>query len=353
MVYLKNEYINRLNRITNYDDRSNYIRLDMNENPTGLPESFCSSIIAKMTPEFLSTYPNCYSFIKEYSSYLGVSFHNVLPTNGSDMAIRLIFDTFVNSGSTVIGVSPSFEMYRIYSEMHGASYVGVRYNNDLTFNIDSLVSSINETTSLVVLLNPNNPIGNVFSKQDVLRIVQKAKSHDAIVLIDEAYYYYNDSSLIDLIHEFDNVIILRTFSKLLSVAALRLGVVISNKDLVGTIFKAQPSFDVNSVALLFGEEIIKSPDIIESLVAHFKKCKSFTEKWLTDNNYCYVKTHANFILIKPKRRTPQELKALFHSRKYLIKTYDDPLLKEYFRINIASLEDMSNFFDLLLQLDCE
>ncbi|MBR6910324.1 MAG: histidinol-phosphate aminotransferase family protein [Candidatus Methanomethylophilaceae archaeon] len=348
---MKNEYIDGLNRITNYDDRSHLIRLDMNENPSGLPNDFCLSIIQKITPEFLSTYPNCFNFIDLYSKYLGLDFENILPTNGSDMAIRLIFDSFVNPGSEVVGVSPSFEMYRIYSEMHGAKYVGIRYENDLSFNVDLLVSSIDDHTSLVILLNPNNPVGNVFSRSDVYRIIKQAKSHNSMVLIDEAYYYYNDSSLIDLIHEYDNVVILRTFSKLLSIAALRLGAIISNKDLIKTIFKAQPSFDVNSVALLFGEEIIQSPDVINNLTSQFKECKSFAEKWLIDNDYSFVKTHTNFVLIKPKKSAPENLKSLFFEHKYLIKTYNDPLLKEYFRINMAAKDVLSDFFNLLQQFD--
>ena len=323
----------------------------MNENPSGLPDKFCQTVIQNITPEFLSTYPNCYNFINSYSEYVGLEFENILPTNGSDMAIRLIFDSFVNPDSKVVGVSPSFEMYRIYSEMHGAKFVGVRYNKDLSFDINSLITSIDEHTSLVVLLNPNNPIGNVFSKSDIHCIIREAKSNNAIVLIDEAYYYYNDSSLIELVCEYDNVIIIRTFSKLLSIAALRLGIIIANKELIKTVFKAQPSFDVNSVALLFGEKIIQSPDLIDTLLSQFKESKMFAEQWLTENNYYFIKTHTNFLLIKPKKVTPETLKCLFFKKNYLIKTYNDSLLKEYFRINMASIDVLTAFFNLLLQFD--
>ena len=348
---MKNKYVDGLVRITNYDDRSGFVRLDMNENPYGLPESFCSSILKEVTPEFLSTYPNCHDFIEAYSKYIGMGFGNVLPVNGSDMGIRLIYDSYVTPGSKVVGVFPSFEMYRIYSEMRGANFTAVRYNDDLTFDIESLISEIDEKTALVSLLNPNNPVGDVFSESDVRRIIETAKRYDAIVLIDEAYHYFNETSFLDLIKTYDNVIILRTFSKIFSMAALRLGVIISDESVIQTIFKAQPSFDVNSIALLFGKRIIESPELINQLVSQFRECKDFAEKWLTDNGYEFIHSRTNFILIKLKCVTPESLKQALFEKKILIKTYGDHLLSGYFRINMASVDVLSDFFGKLQEID--
>ena len=201
-----NQYIEKLDRITNYHNRSGMVRLDMNENPAGLPVEFVNNVLKEITPEFLSTYPNCYNFINKYSEYAQLNVHNVLPTNGSDMAIRLIFDTFVSEGSIVLGVSPSFEMYRINAEMHGAKYLGIRYNSDFSFDYDHFLDAISQDVSLISLLNPNNPIGDVFPRSFVIDVIEKAQKNNSIVLIDEAYYYYNKNTFIDLIEEFDNVI---------------------------------------------------------------------------------------------------------------------------------------------------
>ncbi len=346
-----NENISKLQRITNYDSRKKYLRLDMNENPSGLPESFVQSVLKSITPGFLSTYPNCYDFMDSYSRYLGLNFENVLPTNGSDMAIRLIFDTFVNPGSTVLGVSPSFEMYRINAEMHGASYKGVRYRDDLSFDEDLFLTCIDSSVSLVVLLNPNNPVGSVHPRDFVINVIEKARNNGAIVLIDEAYHYYTETTYVDLVKDYDNVIVTRTFSKMFSMAALRLGVAISCKRMISLLFNSQPSFDVNSVALLFGQRIIESPELIGQLIDEYAVNRRFIEGKLEEHGYQYLPSSGNFILIHPHNISPYELKRRLSKSNILIKTYAVSLLASYFRIHVCSIEDASYFFGELLKND--
>ncbi len=345
-----NSNIEKLNRITNFEKRNGFLRLDMNENPEGLPQKFVDETLKEITPEFLATYPNYYDFKLCYAKYLSVPFDCVQPTNGSDMAIRMLFDIYVTEKSNVVGVSPSFEMYRINAEMKGATYIGIRYNPDLTLDHTKILNSIDENTSVVVLLNPNNPIGNSYTRQEIMAIIEKARKYRALVIIDEAYHYFSKISYVDLINRFDNIAILRTFSKLFSIAALRLGVIIASKSIIDNIFKTQPSFDINSVALLFGKKLLNNKELVNSLVDNFKQSKQYVTKWFNEHNYETVIGDGNYILFSP-RSDIQELINEFKANHILVKSYTDPLLSRYIRINIGSIEKMSEFFNLLENLD--
>lgn len=346
-----NKDIQKLNRISNYTDRSDCLRLDMNENVPGLPDYFIKNVLEEVDSNLLSTYPNCYNFRLKYSKYLGLQFDNVLPTNGSDMAIRIIFDSYVSKGSKVISVSPSFEMYRINTEMHGAQQIVVRYDKELKIDTNRIIEAIDQDTSLVVLLNPNNPVGNTYSVDDVRRIIKVAERHNCMVLIDEAYHYFSDVSFINLIKEFENVIVIRTFSKLLSIAALRLGVIISSSSNIRLLFNAQPSFDVNSMALLFGEKLIEDKNIITLLIERFRESKQYLYSWLDEKDYHYMPSDGNFVLIEPKNVTPRVLFDKMLDEGVRIKTYEDPLLSSYIRINIPDLDNMKDFLMILGRVD--
>ena len=134
-----------------------------------------------------------------------------------------------------------------------------------------------------------------------------------------------------------------------SIAAARLGVVLSNRKIIDTIFKAQPSFDVNSFALLFGKMVIDE-GILEELKEEFFKGKDFIVKWFSDNGYHTVDTNGNYISFIPHTDV-KTLSDRFVKRNVLVKTYSDPLLKDYIRITIGDERTMKDFTKILKELD--
>ena len=156
-MYFVNEDIKNCVRVFPEQGRYDYARYDMNENPEGLPQWFVDEVLKEITPEFLSTYPEHDKFREMYAKYIGVKPENVAVTNGSDMAIRFAMEVFAEKGSSVVTVAPSFEMYWVNCTMLGLKHVPVSYEADLTVDADKIVAAIDETTDIVVLLNPNNP----------------------------------------------------------------------------------------------------------------------------------------------------------------------------------------------------
>ena len=252
-MYYVNPYIKDLYRVKFHDKRESVLRLDMNESAIGLPENFVEKVKEKITPEYLSMYPEKDELAEILAQHNDTNYENVSITGGSDEAMRLIFQCFGEQGKEVLTVYPTFEMYDVYSKMFGMKHVEVSYSDTFEISTDEIVDSIGANTSLVVLLHPNSPIGTGFSLGEMERIIQKAAQNQAIVVVDEAYHYYMSSTVVPLIKKYENLLVLRTFSKLCAIAGLRIGYVVGNAKLVHYIDNAESTFNVNNVSILFAK----------------------------------------------------------------------------------------------------
>ena len=348
-----NENIKNTERVFPQQGRYEYKRYDMNENPEGLPKEFVESVIKDITPEFLSIYPEPDRFLNKYANFIGVKYENVLATNGSDMAIRYILETFGERGKDVITVTPSFEMYWVNCCILGLNHVPISYEDDLSMNVDKILQAITNNTRIVVLLNPNNPVGNVYSEIELTSIINKAKSVGAIVIVDEAYHYFYPNTFLKYALEEENVIVLRTFSKLFSIAACRLGVIVSNPNIIHYIKNAKLTFDVNSIALLFGEKILDNPQLEKNLISIEKEGREFTLDSLKQKGYECKDCKGNFIFIKPKHDARSIAKKLETEKKVLVHPYTNPLLKDFIRVSTGSKQAMQVFLDAFYEVDSE
>lgn len=351
MKYYVNEHIKNTERIFPEQGRYGYYRYDMNENPEGLPKAFVDSVLAEITPEFLTIYPEPDRFMNKYADFIGAKYENVMTTNGSDMAIRYLLETFGEVGKEVVTVSPSFEMYWVNCSILGLKHVPVAYENDLTISIDKITAAISDNTRVVVLLNPNNPVGNVYSEDEIKAVIERASEVGAVVIIDEAYHYFYPNTFIDYALKGDNVIVLRTFSKLMSLAACRLGIIISNPEIIEYAKKGRLTFDVNSIALLFGERLLDNPDLIDELIEIENEGKKYVLNDLTKRGYECRDCRGNFIFIKTKQNAAQVADRLEKEKKVLVHPYGNPLLKDYIRVSVGSKSAMKIFLDAFYEID--
>ena len=351
MNFYVNEDIKNTGRVFPAQGRYEYHRFDMNENPEGLPQSFVNEVLKEVTPAFLATYPEPDRFLKKYAAFLGVGFENVLATNGSDMAIRYLLETFGEPGKDVVTVTPSFEMYRIHCSILGLNHVPVEYEEDLTISMEKILSAVTDNTSILVLLNPNNPIGNVYTEEEIYMAVAKTQAVGAILIIDEAYHYYYLNTFLHVVQKNDNVVILRTFSKLFSIAACRLGMIISNSEIIKYVKNGCLSFEVNSIALLFAERLLERPDLIQELVRTEAEGKQYFLGTLRQHGYeCWDGT-GNYVFIKTKDPAMNVAERLKREEKVLVHPYNNRFLKEYIRVSTGSRNAMNYFMDALLRVD--
>ena len=351
MSYYVNPDIKNTFRIFPKQGRYGYHRYDLNENPEGLPKEFVREVLSEITPEFLATYPEPDLFLKKYAAYIGLEFENVMAVNGSDMGLRYIFETFGEHGKKVVTVSPTFGMYAVNCSILGLVNAPVSYNDDLSIDIDKIICEIDEDTRIVALVNPNNPIGNAYSDDEIERIVKRAQEVGAVVVVDEAYHYFYEGTFIDRIKDFDNLIVLRTFSKLFSIAACRIGVIISNPEFIGYLNNGRLTFDVNSIALLFAERLLDRRDVIEDLIANAKEGKAYTLEKLEKLGYECKHCAGNYIFVKPHHNPKELVQKLANEKKVLVHGFDNELLKDFIRVSIGSKKAMEYFVQAFIEAD--
>lgn len=339
-----NPYLEKIHRIKDHEDRKDFIRLDMNENPIGLPQDFVQEVLSKVTAETIASYPRKDDLIALIAEREGVEMENITLTNGSDEGIKLMYETFTHAGANVVMVTPTFEMYRIYAEMFGVEVKSIPYGEDFVITAQQIVETMDENTDMVVLLNPNSPIGGVYSEEEFCQIIEKAEEYNAIVCIDEAYYPFGVNTEAALTKKYENIVILRTFSKLFSMAGVRIGYAIGNKRPIFYMENAEGSYNVNTIGILFAEAILQKSEIIQFLITSEQEGKNYLVEQLQRYNYEYYGQYGNYILIKTKKDA-KHVAAELRKNKILIKTYGNVLLKTWIRVTTADKETMKLFWD--------
>ena len=352
MIYV-NEKIKNTYRVPQPEGRGKFIRLDQNENSDGLPKWLYDVVMEKVTPEFLAIYPEESIPTERYAKLLGLKKENVTLTDGSTVGMGYVIKVFGEPGKNILCVTPSFAMYEVYAKMIGMSVEQIKYESDFSFKVENTLSRINSNTSIVVLVNPNMPVGNVYSKEDIKKIVLKARENNALVIIDEAYYYFYNQTSIDFVKEFDNVVVIRTFSKMLSIPALRLGTIMSNPEIIRCINNYKPHYTVNSIALLFLEAIVDNHDrLLAELKEKYDEGKTYVMAELDKNGYKTLPSEGCYVCIKPKHKSSREITDLLEENGILILCGKDGLTG-WLRLTIAHKKYMEIFMEALLKLDKE
>lgn len=350
MLYV-NERIKNTYRVPQPEGRGAYIRLDQNENPDGMPKWLFDSVMAKVTPEFLAIYPEESIPTEKYAHILGLEGANVTLTAGSSVGMGYVVKTFGEPGKNILCVTPSFAMYEVYAKMIGMNVRHIQYEDDFSFKAEKTLAAIDETTGIVVLVNPNMPVGNAYSKEDIAAIVEKAKANHALVIIDEAYYYFYDQTSVDLVKDHENVVVLRTFSKMLSIPSMRVGAIISSPENIRCIDNYKPHYTVNSIGLLFVEAIVEHHDrFLSELKEAYREGREYILGKLKEYRYETIPSEGCYVCIKPKHKSSREITDLLRENGILILCGKDGLTG-WLRLTIAHKKYMELFLEALLKLD--
>ena len=202
--------------------RSGKLRLDFNENTVGCSPRVIEAIRQGVEAEGLSVYPEYGDAKAAIAQYFRVAQEQFVFTNGTDEAIQVFINTYVDDRQEVVTLKPSYAMYRFYAEVAGAKVTEVPYPlPEMEFPLDAILNAITPETRAVLLANPNNPTGTAVSLEGIARILRKARK--AAVLIDEAYYEFSGITALPEIERAPNLFVCRTFSKVFGMAAMRLG----------------------------------------------------------------------------------------------------------------------------------
>jgi len=231
------------------------LRLDFNENTAGCSPRVLERL-RQLDGAMLARYPEREKGEQAVAAHLGISPEELLLTNGTDEAIHLVCETYLQPGDKALIVVPTFAMFEIYAAATGAKVVSVPAGSNFEFPIEAVLSLLtngsdqNSQTAqvrLIAIANPNNPTGTFVPLRDLVRIAEAAPQ--AAILVDEAYFEFCDESMMPKWREYPNLFVTRTFSKAYGLAGLRIGVLTGHEEQMQVLRRTSSPYNLNSVAL--------------------------------------------------------------------------------------------------------
>jgi histidinol-phosphate aminotransferase len=277
--------------------RANKLRLDFNENTVGCSPAVIDALKGALAPEGLAIYPEYGGAKGAIARYFQVNPDQFVFTNGTDEAIQVFINTYVDDGQEVLVLKPAYAMYRFYAEVAGAKVVEIPYPQpDLEFPLQEVLDAITPATRAVLISNPNNPTGTGVSLHGLERILSRAKK--AAVLIDEAYYEFSGVTALGEIDRLPNLFVCRTFSKVFGMAAMRLGCLFSHPANIEYLHKAQSPYSVNSMAVIAAQAAVEDTGYVQMYVAEVLAARELLCVGLEKLGITYIPSSANFVLAR-------------------------------------------------------
>lgn len=319
-MFYVNEDVKDLERIFDQNERAGFLKLDLNENPIGFDKEFIDEVLAKVTPEFITQYPETMPFQRKLAGFLGVAPDQVCLTNGSAEAVRYIIEAYSRPGGKVLGVKPSYAMYEVFSKMYGREFIAVPYEG-IKVNVDKFIEHITPDVDLLVVLNPNNPFGDVYTEEEMQRIIDAAQKNEVTVMIDEAYHYFYDKTFLHFALEYPNVFVTRTFTKMFALGSGRLGFAVGQAEGIKYVQKLCTPHNINAFGMLFAEAVIDKEGMLDKMIEKQLDGKHFVLEELTKRGYKTIAGEGNFFFVKPKKDAKEVMNRMKEEQKILIKTY--------------------------------
>ncbi|MBB3212651.1 histidinol-phosphate aminotransferase [Herbaspirillum sp. Sphag1AN] len=331
-------------------DATGLLKLDAMENPYELPQDLRQQLAQRLSEVALNRYPiPSYQHLKQQiCCHLGVpSGFDVMLGNGSDELISILSVACAQPGAKVLAPEPGFVMYQISARLAGLEYVGVPLHPDFTLDIDALLDAIAlHKPAITYLAYPNNPTGTLYRESDI-EAVLRAVGDTGIVVVDEAYQPFAQHSFMPRLPEFNNLVVMRTVSKL-GLAGIRLGYMAANAALLQEFDKVRPPYNINVLTQAAAEFLLDHSHVLELQAAQLRAARTALSDALAALHGVEVfPSAANFLLIR-LANTDKVFSELLQ-RKVLVKNAGKmhPLLHNCLRVNVSTAEENAAFLAAL------
>ena len=277
--------------------------------------------------------------------------NRIILGNGSDQVFELICKAFLNKNDEVVISKYSFIIYRIYSKLNFAKIVYAQEDN-FTSSVDNILSCVTKKTKIVFIANPNNPTGTYVEKKEILRLRKNLRSN-ILLVVDDAYFEYINfkdyENGLKLFSKFKNVVVTRTFSKIYGLAGLRVGWGYSSKDIINSLYKIKPPFNVSRPALFAASVALKDTNWLNKEIIHVRKWSRKFYDFFKKLNIETNKTSVNFLLINFDRVKKNSKQVFFALAKkgILLRQMDVYSIKNSLRVTIGNNKEN---FKLIIKL---
>lgn len=347
MPYQAGKPIDELAR--EYDlDPATIIKLASNENPLGMPESARQAIadfLENVSGQSLGRYPdpNAFSLKHALSERYQVPQEWITVGNGSNDLLEIISLAILDAQASCVYAEHAFIVYRLATQARGAGHIMVPAK-DYGHDLDAMFDAIRDDTRLVFIANPNNPTGTFHDAATIRRFVQRvheAHGNRVTVVLDEAYNEYLDPELrfdsAQLVRDFSNLIVVRTFSKAYGLAGVRMGFAIACPELTDYLNRVRQPFNVNLLAQVAAIAALKDREFLERTYRLNKEGKAWLSAEFTKLGLAFVPSHGNFILVHVGDAARINTELL--KRGVIVRPVGGDGLPEHLRISIGLPEE--------------
>ncbi len=307
------------------------IRLNGNENPYG-PSPRVNEALGSF--QFYNHYtdPEQRKLRSVLSKYLGAPQERIVAGNGSDELIDLLLRMFLGPGENIIIPSPTFGMYSFTADICGGEAVSVPSDENFELDVEAMVVAMTDKTKAVFLASPNNPSGNIASTSQIRALLETGR----LVVVDETYYEFCGQSVMPLMEEYPNLVILRTFSKWAGLAGLRIGLGVMQEELAQTMISMKPPYNVNTaaeVALTASlEDTSVLLDRVKAIVAERERMMGMLQKIPGIKAW---PSQANFILFSLPEGQGERIFEGLCNRGIFLRYFNTPQLKDFIRSSVG------------------
>jgi histidinol-phosphate aminotransferase len=282
---------------------------------------------------------------KTLATKFGVAIDNIIVGNGGDEILRLIVQATVEKGDRVTYPMPGYVLYRTLAQIARGECVEVELDPD--FQIPpGFEDSLGRIT---FLCSPNNPTGNCLRERDIVRVVEAAEGK-SIVVIDEAYVDFSDQNLIPLTKRFDNVLVLRSFSKSYSLAGIRLGVGIGHFEIISNLYKLKDSYNVNELTQRLAVAALLDGDYMRNTVRRIRRNRDMLSTALRDLGFRVYPSDANFVLAEHPTLSAREIQQTLRERNILVRHFAEKRVENHLRISVGREDEILTLIENLKEI---
>jgi histidinol-phosphate aminotransferase len=319
------------------DNIDEFVKLNTNENPFP-PSQKVITAIREEAGDSLRRYPNpnAQKVRETFAEQNGLTPENIFVANGSDEIFTLLFRGFIEKEGLAAFCYPSYALYYTMAEANGIKYEKINFDQDFNVPFDKLLK---KKYDMVILCNPNNPTGTGVPLNGIKTFLAKYKG---LLVVDEAYVDFYNESAINLIKDYDNLIVTRSFSKSYSLAGLRVGIAVAQDKIIEGFLKLKDSYNVDRLAAAGALAALLDQKAFKYSVEMVKNNKDYMESRLESLGFEIVPSKANFLFVRHPDILSKDLYETLKAKKILIRHHKGPIQENYVRITVGSMMEIKS-----------
>jgi len=325
------------------------VKLNQNENPWDAPARIKQEVLRRFAERKWSRYPDFVptSLNERLAEFARWKSDGVIAGNGSNELIQALLMVTISSGKSVLISEPTFALYRQVATVLGGEVETISLTSALEYDVKALRRTIEERQpDVTIICSPNNPTGCVIEDDELRSLLRTTRG---LVVIDEAYHEFAEHSVVPLLNEHENLIVLRTFSKAMAFAALRVGYLLAAPDLVREIRKAVLPYNLNALSQLAAEVAVENYEtelrpLVQAIISERERLFAELSKM---NGLMPVASKGNFMVVK-SAADPARIFGELLQRDILVRDVSGyPMLSEYFRFSVGTPEENNQLLKAL------